>query len=161
MNHKYWEWEAMPHKEKLKRPSLRHLTDGLFENETQAYRFARALQFLKERGVARLQHFPGDLPKATWLRYLEYGVQLGMVDKSGDKVYSVTNRFTNSLRNFADYFDRWRKEGGAEELAVLYPRAEKGRYGGDARGKAVGGEAGGKQIVEGKAVAAAVRQEVE
>ena len=121
----------MPHKEKLKSPSVKHLTDTLFESETQAYRFAQCLQFLKERGVAKLQHFPADLPKATWLRYLEYGVQIGMLEKTGDKVYSITNRFTNSLKNFAEFYDRWRKQGSAEDLTVLYPRAEKGRMNAD------------------------------
>ncbi len=135
----------MPHKEKLRGLSIKHLTDSLFENETHAYRFAMAIQFLRQRGVAKLQHFPPELPKATWLRYLEYGVQLGMIDKSGDKVYSITNRFTNSVKNYADFYDKWRKDGAAEDLAVLYPRAQKGKYGsekidGDSKEAPDGGE---------------------
>lgn len=126
MDHKYWEWEAQPLKEKLKTPSIKPLTDVLFgDDETQAYRFAKAMTFLRKRGVARLKDFPNDLPKATWFRYLEYAVQIGFIEKSGDGVYSMTNRFTNSLKNFAEYYDKWRKDDKDEEIDYLYPRARK------------------------------------
>ncbi len=128
MQLKYWEWEAQPYKEKIKSPSLKHLTDILFENETHAYRFARALQFVKEKKYARLKDFPPDLPKATWLRYLEYAVQLGLLDKGANGVYEMTNRFSTPLHNIADYYKRWRESEGTEELSILYPRAQKGTY---------------------------------
>ncbi len=126
MNHKYWEWEAQPLKEKLKNPSIKDLTNVLFgSDETQAYRFAKTISFLRKRGVARLKDFPSDLPKATWFRYLEYAVQIGMAEKNGEGIYSMTNRFTNSLKNYADYYDKWRKDDKEEELDYLYPRARK------------------------------------
>lgn len=132
MNLKYWEWEAQPLKEKMKSPSVKHLTDVLFENETHAYRFARTLEYVKAKKYARLKDFPKDLPKATWLRYLEYAVQLGILDKSSSGVYELTNRFSNPLRNLADYYKKWRETESPEDLAVTYPRAKKGTYGPEA-----------------------------
>ncbi len=130
MNLKDWEWEAQPLKEKLKTPTLRPLAMLLFENETHAYRFSRVLEFVKQKKYARLKDFPADLPKATWLRYIEYAVQLGMLDKSSSGVYELTNRFSNPLRNVADYYKKWREIEGAEDLSLAFPRARKGPYGG-------------------------------
>ena len=124
MNLKYWEWEAQPAKEKMKAPSIRHLADILFENETHKYRFSRAVLFVRERGIARLSDMPKDLPKATWLRYLEYATQLGILDKTTSG-YALTNRFSTPLRNLAEWYEKWRKKEGVEDAALLYPLAKK------------------------------------
>ncbi len=125
MNLKYWEWESAAFKEKMKNPSIKHITSILFENETQAYRFALTLDFVKRKKYAKLKDFPKDLPKATWLRYLEYGVQLGMLDKSSSGVYELTNRFSNPLRNLSDFYKKWRESDSSENLQINYPRAKK------------------------------------
>lgn len=125
MNLKYWEWEASAFKDKMKNPSIKHLTSILFENETQAYRFAITLGFVKKKKYAKLKDFPQNLPKATWLRYLEYGVQLGMLDKSSNGVYELTNRFSNPLRNLSDFYKKWREIEVQEDLDLSYPRAKK------------------------------------
>jgi hypothetical protein len=131
MELKYWEWEAQPAKEKMKSPSIKHLADVLFGNETHKYRFCRAVLFVKGRGIARLSDMPGDLPKATWLRYLEYATQLGILDKTTSG-YAVTNRFSTPLRNLAEWYEKWRKREEAEDLDVLFPFAKKaGEKGGD------------------------------
>ncbi|MCX6767662.1 MAG: hypothetical protein NTY90_02965 [Candidatus Micrarchaeota archaeon] len=129
MNLKYWEWEAQPVKEKLKAPSIRHLADILFENDTHKYRFCRAMLFVKEKGIARLSDMPNDLPKATWLRYLEYATQLGLLDKTTSG-YALTNRFSTPLRNLAEWYEKWRKRGEAEDAGVLFPLAKKKNVGG-------------------------------
>jgi hypothetical protein len=128
LNLKYWEWEAQPFKEKMKTPSVKDLALLFFTNETHAYRFARVLEFVKEKKYARLKDFPKDLPKATWLRYLDYAVQLGLLDKSSSGVYELTNRFSNPLRNVADYYKKWRETEGASELSIAFPRARTGAY---------------------------------
>jgi hypothetical protein len=122
MNLKYWEWENHPTKEKAARPSVKHLCDVLFENDAQAYRFARLLTFFKQRKTLRLRDLPTDeLPKATWHRYLGYAERLGLVKKEHG-VYELTNRLSNPLRNLADFYNKWYKEAGAEDLAYLYPK---------------------------------------
>lgn len=122
VNLKYWEWENHPTKAKMEKPSIKHLCDLLFENDTHAYRFARLLMHFKERKTLRLRDLPTEeLPKATWHRYLIYAEQLGIAKKEHG-VYELTNRFSNPLRNLADYYNRWYKEGGMEDLTYIYPK---------------------------------------
>ena len=131
MNFKYWQWEAHELKEKMRKPGCREIALALFENETHAYRFARVLCIVKGKGSVRLKEMPGDLPKATWHRYLEKGYEMGFFDKKGDAYFKI-NRFTNPIKNFGEYYEKWlgREETeGEEELKLLFPRAEKGKYG--------------------------------
>jgi len=122
LNLKYWEWEARPAKDKMATPSVRHLCEVLFENDTHAYRFARLLMHFKERKTLRLRDLPTEeLPKATWHRYLVYAEQLGLAKKEHG-VYELTNRFSNPLKNLADYYNKWYKDAGVEDLTYIYPK---------------------------------------
>ncbi len=133
MNLKYWEWEAQPAKEKMRAPSIKNLADVLFGNETHKYRFCRAILFVKEKGIARLSDMPKDLPKATWLRYLEYATQLGVLDKTTSG-YALTNRFSTPLRNLAEWYEKWRRKAENEDAGLLFPLAKKAGRGGDSGG---------------------------
>jgi len=126
MNLKYFEWEPAPFKERLKNISIKPIADVLFENQTMAYRFAWALSLVKSKGALKLKDCPPELPASTWKRYLDYGVRIGML-KHEDQTYYLTNRFTLSAKNFADYFAKWEKEGAPEEVHLLYPLAKKGK----------------------------------
>ncbi len=130
MNFKYWQWEAHELVEKKKKPSVREIALVIEDNETSAYRLARVLALVKSKGAIQLKQMPPDLPKATWHRYLEHAYRLGLLDKK-DNTYFKINRFTNPLKNFADYYEKWLEKEGAEseeELRTLFPNAEKGRY---------------------------------
>ena len=132
MNFKYWHWESHELKEKSKKPSVKELAGALFENETQAYRFARTLCIVKQKGSVKLKQMPPDLPKATWYRYLEMGYEMGFFDKKDD-VYVKINRFTNPIKNFGEYYEKWLSKEETEnegELGVLFTRAVKGKYSG-------------------------------
>ena len=125
MNLKYWEWESAPMKEKVKSPSVREIARVFFENETQAYRFACALMEVKRKGRLRLRECPAELPAATWKRYLDYGVQVGLL-KHEDEAYEFTDRFSTPVRNFALFVREWVEKGGREEdLAVAFAFAKK------------------------------------
>ncbi|HEV8290181.1 MAG TPA: hypothetical protein VGQ00_04505 [Candidatus Norongarragalinales archaeon] len=123
LNLKYWEWEALPFQEKMRALSFKPVAQALFKDETKAYRFTRTIMHVKQKGSATLSTMPGDLPKATWHRYLEYGVQLGMLDKTDGGTYVLTNRLSTPLRRIADYYDKWKKEGEHEEAQHLFPSA--------------------------------------
>jgi hypothetical protein len=124
---KYWEWEDAVLKEKLKHISVREVARGYFENETQAYRFASALLLVKRKGFLKLKECPDELPVATWKRYLDFGVQVGIL-KHEDEVYSFTDRFTKPMKNFGEYVKAWVKEGDAnEDLGLTFALAKKGK----------------------------------
>ena len=134
MNFRYWQWESHEYSEKKKTPSVKELALVLENNDTHAYRLARVLCIVKRKGAVQLKEMPADLPKATWHRYLEGAYRLGLLDKK-DNTYVKINRFTNPLKNFADYYDKWLAKEEAEteeELRLLFPNAEKGKYGGKA-----------------------------
>jgi len=136
MNLKYWEWETGAFKERVKKPGIREIARVLFENETQAYRFASALLEVKKRGRLRLRDCPESLPIATWKRYLDYAVQIGML-KHEEESYEFTDRFTAPVKNFAAYVQEWVSKGdGNEDLesAFAFARKEKQKKRG---GKAV------------------------
>lgn len=125
MGFKYFEWEGPAAKEKLKQLTVREITSFFFDNETQAYRFSRALLLVKQKGALRLRDCPEDLPVATWKRYLDFGVQLGMLSNETGK-YVVANRFSNALKNFADYYAKWERESSGTEVAEkVFPGAKK------------------------------------
>lgn len=122
MNLQYWTWEPAAAREKLKAPSVKHLCDVLFENPTHAHRFAKLLTYFKQRKTLRLRDLPTEeLPKATWHRYLSYAEQLGIVKKEHG-VYELTNRFSTPLKTLAEFYSKWYKEGGVEDLTYLYPK---------------------------------------
>ncbi|MBI3587691.1 hypothetical protein HY995_01390 [Candidatus Micrarchaeota archaeon] len=130
MNFKHWQWETHALREKEKRPTVKEIASVLFENDTQAYRFALVLTLVKRKGSLMLRDMPADLPKATWHRYLETGYELGFFDKKGD-AYFKSNRFTNPIRNFGEYYEKWLKDERDEgDVAPLFPNALKGRHSG-------------------------------
>ena len=124
MNLRYWEWETAPFKEKVKSPSVKDIARVFFENETQAYRFASALSEVKRKGKLRLAECSPDLPVATWKRYLDYGVQVGLLKHENDS-YEFTDRFSTPVRNFSLFVREWVEKGGEEDLAVLFAFAKK------------------------------------
>ncbi len=123
---KYWEYEDAPLKEKLKDISVKHVAKIYFENETKAYRFARALYEVKERKELRLRDCPDDLPQATWKRYLDYGVTVGIL-KHESGMYSFTDRYSKPLRNIATYIGEWISSDKKEDLGIVFASAKTGR----------------------------------
>lgn len=124
MNLKYWEWENAPLKEKIKEPSVKEIARVFFENETQAYRFARALTEVKRKGNLRLRDCPGDLPVATWKRYLDYGARVGIL-KHEEEAYEFTDRFSSAAKNFSLFVREWVEKGKPEDLDAAFARAKK------------------------------------
>jgi len=121
----YFDWEGPAAKEKMKQLTVKEIANFFFDNETQAYRFSRALLLVKQKGALRLRDCPEDLPTATWKRYLDFGVQLGMLSNETGK-YVMANRFTPALKNFADYYAKWEREGtGNEAVEEIFPNAKK------------------------------------
>ncbi len=114
MGIKYWEYEDAPLKEKLKSPSVREVAKIYFENETKAYRFAKALLAVKRKGELRLKDCSKELPVATWKRYLDFGVSVGILKHEGMR-YSFTDRYSKPLRNIATYIKSWIDEEKIEE----------------------------------------------
>lgn len=124
---KYWEWEDAVLKEKLKALSVKEIARVYFKNETQAYRFASALLLVKRNGRVRLKECPDELPVATWKRYLDFGVQVGIL-KHEDEVYSFTDRFTKPLKNFGAYIKEWVERGDPnEDLGMVFALARRGK----------------------------------
>lgn len=124
---KYWEWEDAVLKEKLKHISVKEIARAYFDNETQAYRFASALLLVKRKGYLKLKECPEELPPATWKRYLDFGVQVGIL-KHEDEIYSFTDRFTKPLKNFGEYVKVWVREGDAnEDLGMTFALARRGK----------------------------------
>ncbi|MEM3555555.1 MAG: hypothetical protein QXF56_02460 [Candidatus Micrarchaeia archaeon] len=122
---KYWEWEDAVLKEKLKALSVKEIARVYFKNETQAYRFASALLLVKRKGAVRLRECPEELPVATWKRYLDFGVQVGIL-KHEDEVYSFTDRFTKPLKNFGVYIREWVEKGNPnEDLGMMFALARR------------------------------------
>jgi hypothetical protein len=124
---KYWEWEDAVLKEKLRNISVKEIARAYFDNETQAYRFASALLLVKRREFLKLKDCTDELPVATWKRYLDFGVQVGIL-KHEDEVYSFTDRFTKPLKNFGEYVKAWVKEGNPnEDLGLTFALAKRGK----------------------------------
>lgn len=123
---KYWEYEDAPLKEKLKDLSVKHVAKIYFENETKAYRFARALCEVKKRKELRLKDCSEDLPQATWKRYLDFGVMVGILKHEGG-YYSFTDRYSKPLKNIAVYINEWVGSSKEEDLDLLFAGAKTGR----------------------------------
>ena len=123
---KYWEFEDAPLKEKLKEPTVREVAKVYFDNETRAYRFSMALCEVKKRGSLRLKECSNDLPLATWKRYLDYGVTVGIL-KHEASVYSFTDRYSKPFRNIPVYIKAWIDGERQEDLSIVFATAKVGR----------------------------------
>ncbi len=119
---KYWEFEDAPLKEKLKSPNVRELSRIYFGNETRAYRFAKALLAVKQRGTLRLKDCGDSLPIATWKRYLDFGVEVGIL-KHENSEYAFTDRYSKPFRNIATYIKAWMEQQSPEDADVLFATA--------------------------------------
>ncbi len=123
---RYWEFEDAPLKEKLKEISVREIAKVYFENETKAYRFAKALYEVKKRKALRLKECSEELPIATWKRYLDFGVNVGIL-KHENSVYSFTDRYSRPLKNIATYITTWIETEKDEDLQLQFATAKTGR----------------------------------
>ncbi|MDE1823234.1 MAG: hypothetical protein KGH50_02825 [Candidatus Micrarchaeota archaeon] len=141
---KYWEYEDAPLREKLKDPNVKEVAKIYFENETKAYRFARALYEVKKKGQLRLKDCNPELPLATWKRYLDFGVTVGILKHEGG-MYEFTDRYSKPLKNISIYIKAWIDNGKDEDLAVMFATAKTGRQ----------QKRGGRRIQEGEEPAAA------
>ena len=119
---KYWEFEDAPLKEKLKSPNVRELSRIYFGNETRAYRFAKALLAVKQKGTLRLKDCGDSLPVATWKRYLDFGVEVGIL-KHENSEYAFTDRYSKPFRNIATYIKAWMEQQVPEDADVLFATA--------------------------------------
>ncbi|MDE1869891.1 MAG: hypothetical protein KGH71_02795 [Candidatus Micrarchaeota archaeon] len=123
MGIKYWEYEDAPLKEKLKNPNVKEVAKIYFENETKAYRFAKALSEVKKRGQLRLKDCSKELPLATWKRYLDFGVNVGIL-KHESNAYSFTDRYSKPLRNISVYIKSWIDTPTEEKMEILFANAK-------------------------------------
>lgn len=124
---KYWEFEDAPLREKLKEPNVRELAKIYFENETRAYRFAKALIEVKKKQPLRLKDCDSSLPIATWKRYLDFGVNVGIL-KHEDNAYSFTDRYSKPFKNMALYIKAWvESQNAGEDADVLFANARTSR----------------------------------
>jgi len=119
---KYWEFEDAPLKEKLKNVNVREIAKIFFDNETEAYRFAALLLEVKKRKQLKLKEVPEHIPIATAKRYLDYAVQIGLLNHEGT-TYTITDRFTKPLRNIATYIKAWMESSTEEDLTIQFPNA--------------------------------------
>lgn len=123
---KYWEYEDAPLKEKLKNPTVREVAKIYFENETRAYRFAMALLEVKDKNQLRLKDCSNLLPIATWKRYLDFGVTVGIL-KHESGAYSFTDRYTKPFKNIPVYIKSWIEDNKKEDPSLLFVTAKTGR----------------------------------
>ncbi len=119
---KYWEFEDAPLKEKLKSPNVKELAKIYFENETRAYRFAKALLEVKKKGALRLKDCDDTLPIATWKRYLDFAVAVGIL-KHENNAYEFTDRYSKPFKNIAVYIKAWVDSKDAEDADVQFANA--------------------------------------
>lgn len=126
MSIKYWEFEDAPLKEKLKSPRISDIAKVFFDNDTAAYRFALLLAEVKKRGSIKLKEVPVQIPLSTAARYLNFGVQIGML-KHENEAYTLTDRYTRPLRNLATYMKAWADAINEEDVEVLFVNARLGK----------------------------------
>lgn len=119
---KYWEFEDAPLKEKLKEPNVKTIANIFFENETESYRFALLLLEAKKKDGIKLKDVPSIIPIATAKRYLDFGVQVGIL-KHENNIYSLTDRFTKPLRNIAVYIKEWMDSKTDEDITLEFSGA--------------------------------------
>ncbi len=121
MGIKYWEFEDAPIKDKIKNPKVSEIARIFFDNETEAYRFASLLIRAKKGGL-RLKDVPEEIPIATAKRYLDYGVQIGIL-KHENAVYELTDRYTKPFRNIAAYIKAWSDSNAEEDINTEFVMA--------------------------------------
>ncbi len=119
---RYWDFEDAPLREKLKDPNVKEVAKIYFENETKAYRFSKALTEVKKRGTLRLKDCSPDLPVATWKRYLDFGVTVGIL-KHEENAYSFTDRYTKPFKNMSIYIKSWMDAQKEDNLDLLFANA--------------------------------------
>ena len=122
MGIKYWEYEDAPLKEKLKSVNVKEVAKIFFENETEAYRFATLILEVKKSKELRLKNAPKNIPIATAKRYLDFGVEIGLL-KHESNTYLMTDRYSKPLKNIATYIKAWQESAEPEELDVLFANA--------------------------------------
>ncbi len=147
---RYWEYEDAPLKEKLKDPNVRDVAKIYFDNDTKAYRFSKALCEVKKRNGLRLKDCGDELPMATWKRYLDFGVMVGLL-KHEDGVYAFTDRYSRPLKNISLYIKAWAETPKEEDLLVLFANARTDRQkkrGGRSAAEAQAGD--GKKQAQGQ-----------
>ena len=130
---KYWEFEDAPLKEKLKAVNVKDVAKIFFENETEAYRFATLILEVKKAKQLRLKNVPKHIPIATAKRYLDFGVEIGIL-KHENGMYVMTDRYSKPLKNIATYIKAWQESEEDEDLAVQFAAARTERQ--DKRGGA-------------------------
>ncbi len=123
---RYWEYEDAPLKEKLKDPNVKDIAKVYFDNETKAYRFSKALYEVKKRNGLRLKDCGSELPLATWKRYLDFGVRVGLL-KHEDGMYAFTDRYSKPLKNVSLYIKTWMESQKDEDLVLLFANARMDR----------------------------------
>lgn len=131
MGIKYWEYEDAPLKEKLKDVKVKHIAKIFFDNETEAYRFATLIHAVKIAKELRLKNVPKHIPIATAKRYLDFGVEIGML-KHESNAYILTDRFSKPFKNIATYIKAWMDSSGEEDLEIQFANARTERQ--DKRG---------------------------
>ena len=119
---RYWEYEDAPFKEKLKEPNVKEIAKVYFDNETKAYRFSKALSEVKKKGGIKLRDCGEELPIATWKRYLDFGVMVGIL-KHEDGIYSFTDRYSKPFRNVSLYVKAWIESQKEDDLSLLFANA--------------------------------------
>ncbi len=131
---KYWEFEDAPLKEKLKSINVKDVAKIFFDNETEAYRFATLIHEVKRAKELRLKNVPKHIPIATAKRYLDFGVEIGML-KHESNAYMLTDRFSKPFKNMATYIKAWMENDALEDLDVQFANArveKQGKRGGAA-----------------------------
>jgi hypothetical protein len=142
MGMKYWEFEDAPLKEKLRQVNVKDVAKIFFENETEAYRFATLIYEVKKAKELRLKNVPKHIPIATAKRYLDFGVEIGML-KHENNAYLLTDRFTKPFKNMATYIKAWMDHPDEEDLTVHFPTArteKQGKRGGISQTKPDGAD---------------------
>ncbi len=126
MSLKYWEFEDAPYREKLKNPRIRDIAMVFFDNETTAYRFATLLSLVKKNRGLRLRELPDTIPLSTAARYLDFGVEIGML-KHENETYELTDRYTRPLRNLAAYIKAWALSEHDDDVELQFANARFGK----------------------------------
>ncbi len=119
---KYWEFEDAPLREKLKDVKVKHIAKIFFDNETEAYRFATLIHAVKTAKSLRLKNAPKHIPIATAKRYLDFGVDIGML-KHENNTYMLTDRFSKPMRNMATYIKTWMDSDAEEDPSMQFANA--------------------------------------
>lgn len=119
---KYWEFEDAPLKEKLKSVNVKEVARIFFDNETEAYRFAALILEVKRAKELRLKNVPKSIPIATAKRYLDFGVEVGIL-KHENSTYLLTDRFSKPFKNIATYIKAWQESQNEEDLQIQFANA--------------------------------------